>query len=245
MDYKSGPENRLVTMGGIMPKEQSRPIVLTIPGLWNSGPDHWQTAWERERPDCHRVELGCWDDPIRNVWISRIDQAVHDARGDVVLVAHSLGCHAVAWWARLLGPSGISRVKGALLVAPPDADRADVDPRIARFSPTPAVILPFPTLLVASRGDAYASIDRARTMAELWGAFLVDVGDLGHINAASGLGNWPQGQELLSILAGDARSDCTRVVLAERVAALTRDSVTVPGRDRQGDQHLPAGQGAR
>jgi predicted alpha/beta hydrolase family esterase len=220
-----------------MPLQQSRPFVLTIPGLWNSGPDHWQSAWERERSDCHRIELGCWDDPIRNVWISRIDQALHETRGDVVLVAHSLGCHAVAWWAKLLGPSGLSRIRGALLVAPPDVDLVDADPRLARFGPTPAVILPFPTLLVASRGDQYATIERAGAMAELWGAFLVDVGDLGHINAASGLGNWSQGQQFLTLLAGDSPSDCTRAILAERVAALTRrpkPDFVVPDRQSRG-----------
>lgn len=205
-----------------MVEQPSRPLVLTIPGLWNSGTDHWQTIWERERQDCHRVELGCWNDPIRNVWISRIDQAVHDAHGDVVLVAHSLGCHAVAWWAKLLGPSGVSRVKGVLLVAPPDVDLPDADPRIARFGPTPAVALPCPALLVASRDDSYASIERASEMAALWGAFLVDVGDLGHINAASGLASWNQGQQLLSILTGDIRSDCSRAVLADRIAAVSR-----------------------
>lgn len=112
--------------------------------------------------------------------------------------------------------------KGVLLVAPPDVDLPDADPRIARFGPTPAVALPCPALLVASRDDSYASIERASEMAALWGAFLVDVGDLGHINAASGLGNWNQGQQLLSILTGDIRSDCTRAVLADRVAAVSR-----------------------
>ena len=92
--------------------QAARPRILTIPGLWNSGADHWQTRWERERDDCARIELGCWDDPIRNVWMSRIDQAIYEARGDIVLVAHSLGCHAVAWWAKQLGPSGSARVRG-------------------------------------------------------------------------------------------------------------------------------------
>lgn len=208
-------------MGSASP-EPPRPLVLTIPGLWNSGPEHWQTVWERERPDCRRVELGCWDDPIRNVWMSRVDQAVHEAQGDVVLVAHSLGCHAVAWWARLLGPSGMSRIRGALLVAPPDVDLAGADARLARFGPTPTVALPFPALVVASRDDHYATIERSRAMADAWGAFLVDVGELGHINAASALGEWSQGQQLLSIVAGNARSDCSRAVWAERVAELSR-----------------------
>lgn len=176
------------------------PRLLIVPGLDNSGPDHWQTAWERERGDCHRVELGCWDDPIRNVWISRLDQAVHDARGEVVLIAHSLGCHAVAWWARLLGPSGLSRVRGALLVAPPDVDLPAVDYRLARFGPTPEVALPFPAFLVASRDDHYATFERSRAMARSWGALLLDAGALGHVNARSEIGSWPQGQALADLL---------------------------------------------
>ena len=35
------------------------------------------------------------------------------------------------------------------------------------------------------------------TLAAAWGARLVDGGALGHINAESGLGAWPQGQALL------------------------------------------------
>ncbi len=192
----------------------ARPLVLTIPGLFNSGSDHWQSVWDRERPDCVRIELGCWDDPIRNVWMSRVDQAVYEARGDVVLVAHSLGCHAVAWWAKQLGPSGLARVRGALLVALPDVDRPDADPRIRRFGPTPVVTLPFPTLVVTSRDDPYATLARSAAMAKAWGAAFVDVGERGHINAASNLGRWPQGQDLLATLVGE--DDARRAACADR-----------------------------
>lgn len=197
----------------------NRPLVLIVPGLENSGPYHWQTAWEHERDDCRRVELGCWDDPIRTVWISRLDQAVHDARRDVILVAHSLGCHTVAWWSHLLGPSGVSQVRGALLVAPPDVDRPGIDPRISRFAPTPPRRLPFPTLLVASHDDHYASFERARAMARLWGAVFVDAGSCGHINADSSLGCWNEGQRLLTALLGD--DNIPRQPLVERVARET------------------------
>lgn len=186
---------------------------LIIAGIDNSDPDHWQTAWERDRADCYRVELGCWDDPIRNVWISRLDQAIYNATSDVVLVAHSLGCHAVAWWARQLGPTGRATVRGALLVAPPDVDLPNVDPRLARFAPTPEVILPFPAAVVASRDDHYAPIERSREMADLWGAAFIDAGELGHINARSGLGSWLPGQRLATLVAdgklGRRRLDLT------------------------------------
>src|SRR5438128_2055695 len=98
------------------------PTILTVPGYGGSGPDHWQTIWERTRGDCHRVELGLWSSPRRNPWVTTLDQAIRTARAPVVLVAHSLGCLAVAWWAALAGQTWAWPVAGALLVAPPDVD---------------------------------------------------------------------------------------------------------------------------
>jgi predicted alpha/beta hydrolase family esterase len=172
---------------------------LIVPGLDCSGPDHWQTLWEQRRDDCHRVEMGCWNDPARDMWIDGLDHALR-AASEVVLVAHSLGCLAVAWWAAVAAPDRLGRVRGAMLVAPPDVDRRDADPRLRRFAPTPSIALPFPTILVASHDDHYATFDRSRAMAEAWGADLVDVGHAGHINASSGLGDWPAGRHLLDRL---------------------------------------------
>lgn len=180
------------------------PLCLIVPGLGNSGSGHWQTVWEQQRHDCLRVQLGMWDDPIRNVWISRIDQAVRAAQGPVVLVAHSLGCQAVLWWTRLLGDSVPGNVVGALLVAPPDVDRDDSTPTLKRFAPTPQTILPFPTIVVASTDDPYADADRTEEWAARWGADFVLLEGEGHINAASGLGDWRDGQDLLEGLL-DAR----------------------------------------
>ncbi|MFT4184927.1 MAG: alpha/beta hydrolase, partial [Rhizobium sp.] len=56
--------------------------------------------------------------------------------------------------------------------------------------------LPFPSLLVASTDDPYGPSGYAKESACIWGSELVDVGPLGHINAASGLGDWPEGQAL-------------------------------------------------
>ncbi|WP_245824667.1 RBBP9/YdeN family alpha/beta hydrolase [Sphingomonas azotifigens] len=185
--------------------EQDPIKLLIVPGIDGSGARHWQTEWERDLEDCYRVELGCWDDPIRNVWISRLDQAVHEAGGDVVLVAHSLGCQAVAWWARLLGASAVPSVRGALLVAPPDVDQQDVDRRLDRFAPNPDVAFAFPALVVASRDDPYATIDRSREIADQRGAAFLDAGDLGHINADSDIAEWEEGQALLPLLIGGTR----------------------------------------
>jgi predicted alpha/beta hydrolase family esterase len=81
-----------------LPPAQDEPQVLILPGLNDSGPHHWQTAWLRELPYASRVELGMWDDPHRNTWVNQLNLAIHKAGRPVILVAHSLACHVVAWW---------------------------------------------------------------------------------------------------------------------------------------------------
>lgn len=176
------------------------PLILTVPGLANSGPDHWQTRWEQDRHDCRRVELGMWDRPHRNTWVNQLNLAIHRAGRPVVLVAHSLGCLAVAWWARYERPAADHPVAGALLVAPPEVDFFPLDERLSQFSPTPAEKLPFRSILVASRNDPYMGIHTARQLARTWGSAFADAGEVGHINAESRLGDWAFGQLLLEQL---------------------------------------------
>jgi predicted alpha/beta hydrolase family esterase len=182
------------------------PICLIVPGLDNSGPDHWQSLWEIIRDDCRRVDLGCWSRPERGVWIDRLDRDIHASTARVVLVAHSLGCLAVAWWAAEADPRLLARVEGALLVAPPDVDRPGAHPAVASFRPAPRRPLPFRSILVASRDDPYASFESLAALAKDWGSRLVDVGRCGHINTDSDLALWPEGEALLDELIGDRRS---------------------------------------
>ncbi|MET0269341.1 MAG: alpha/beta hydrolase [Sphingomonas sp.] len=181
-----------------------RPLVLTVPGLGGSGPGHWQTLWEQTRGDTARVELGMWDTPRRNAWVTKLDQAIRSAQAPVILAAHSLGCHAVAWWAELAGQPWGWPVAGALLVAPPDVDRADACGEIRGFAPTARTLLPFPAIVVGSEDDPYAGVQRGFDMAREWGAHFIDVGAHGHINAESDVGLWHEGQALLDRLVGAA-----------------------------------------
>ena len=173
------------------------PTVLTVPGLGNSGAAHWQTLWEQSRLDTHRVDLGMWNAPHRNAWVTKLDQAVSRAQAPVILVGHSLGCQAIAWWASLSPQPYGWPVAGALLVAPADVDREDAPAELATFAPAPRVPLPSPSILVASTDDPWITIDRAHSLAVDWGSHFVDAGAQGHLNAASGLGRWPEGQTLL------------------------------------------------
>lgn len=171
------------------------PTVLIVPGLNGSGPEHWQSAWERERSDCLRADLGDWDDPTPARWVARLEAAVRGVSGPVVIAAHSLGCIATALWA--YARNADDRVVGALLVAPCDPEAADACARLRRFAPAPRTPLPFPSTVVASTDDAYATEGRSREMAAAWGSDFVNAGALGHINARSNLGAWTDGQKIL------------------------------------------------
>lgn len=191
--------------------DHNQPVVLTVPGLGGSGPSHWQTLWEQARIDTARVELGMWNGPHRNAWVTKLDQAIRTAKAPVILAAHSLGCLAVAWWAELSGQPYGWPVAGALLVAPADVDRPDARPELKAFGPSPANPLPFPSILVASTDDPWISIERAHSLAAGWGSHFVDAGPQGHLNATSGIGWWTEGQELLErvIAAGTSRGGRT------------------------------------
>jgi predicted alpha/beta hydrolase family esterase len=175
--------------------------VLVLPGYENSGPEHWQSRWEREHPDHRRVEQRDWSFPLADDWVSALDGAVAAEPGQVVLAAHSLGCITAVRWAAADPDRARARVRGALLVAPADVERLP-DLPLGSFAPVPRTGLPFRTTVVGSRDDPYMSFDRTEEFAAAWGADLVDLGRAGHINADSGLGSWPQGRRLLDELLG-------------------------------------------
>ncbi|MBG8552470.1 RBBP9/YdeN family alpha/beta hydrolase [Hymenobacter guriensis] len=171
--------------------------VLLLPGLGNSGPQHWQTQWEQHYGYLRANQLN-WDQPTCHDWVQMLDWAVAAAGPDVVVVAHSLGCATVAHWAATTNQS----IRAALLVAPADVDRPDFPSEVTGFAPMPLAPLPFPSIVAASTNDEYVTLPRARLFADAWGSRLVNVGALGHINSASELGLWPQGHALLRELVG-------------------------------------------
>lgn len=168
--------------------------VLIVPGWQGSGPEHWQSHWERRYGD-HRVEQRDWLTPKRADWIDALENAVGTAPGSVVLVAHSLGCALVAHWAA--STQQHTRVRGALLVAPSDIERPDMPDNVADFRPLPRQRLPFPAIVVISADDPRSTVPRSLALAQAWGARSVEVGPHGHLNAASGMGDWPEGRRLL------------------------------------------------
>jgi hypothetical protein len=171
--------------------------ILILPGWQNSGPEHWQSLWQVTHGYA-RVEQHDWLRPLRGDWIARLEDVLLQQKEPAVLVAHSLGCLLVAAWA--VHSRNTHLVKAALLVAPGDAEREEMRPLLASWSPIPLQKLPFKSILVGSRDDPYCSFERAQAFASAWGADFVDAGAQGHLNTESGLGAWPQGQALLDRL---------------------------------------------
>jgi predicted alpha/beta hydrolase family esterase len=96
-------------------------------------------------------------------------------------------------------------VSGALLVAPGDPDRPELQAALKSWSPVPAEPLPFKSLLLGSQNDPYCSQERARAFAKAWGAEYIDYGARGHLNAESGLGDWPEGRAFMKRLIADSQ----------------------------------------
>lgn len=168
--------------------------VITVAGLWNSGPEHWQTLWEHKHHGWKRAAHRDWNNPTCEEWVAELDAAIALSEGPPVLVAHSLGCVTVAKWAASGSPL---KVAGAFLVAPSDADAQSHPAEAIGFGPMPMERLPFPSMVVASSNDQYVTLARARAIAAAWGSRFVEIGEAGHINGDSGYGQWPEGEQML------------------------------------------------
>ncbi len=164
--------------------------ILIVPGYTNSGPEHWQSRWQSKLGSARRVDQAEWSKPVREDWVQRVVEEVAAATKPVVLVAHSLGVAAVIHAA----PHLRNKVAGAFLVAPPDVANKAIRPKhLMTFGPYPREPLTFPSLVVASRNDPFGTYEHADDIAAAWGALLLDAGEAGHINTASGHGPWPEG----------------------------------------------------
>jgi uncharacterized protein len=186
---------------------------LILPGWQNSGSHHWQSLWQSQH-GYQRVMQHDWMHPLRGDWITRLEdhllslneQTIQYQRAakaekahqksvqaaDILLIAHSLGCHLVAAWAAL--SKNTHRIRGALLVAPPDCVREQFPQEMKSWRVPVLQKLPFPSICVLSSNDPFCDLQPGRAMAAAWGSRLEQIGERGHINADSGLGDWLQGQ---------------------------------------------------
>ncbi|MFQ2752007.1 RBBP9/YdeN family alpha/beta hydrolase [Aeromonas caviae] len=184
---------------------QPEATVLIVPGLREHVADHWQTLLAERLDKVVTVPPLASDKLNCQARVEAIESAIAAIEGPVILVAHSAGVLMVAHWAAQYGAARQHRVRGALLVTPPDLDAdwpshypSKEAMEVGGWQPLPRTGLPFPSLVAMSQNDPLASPEAVRALASDWGSELVDVGAVGHLNPASGFGPWPEARALLA-----------------------------------------------
>jgi predicted alpha/beta hydrolase family esterase len=177
------------------------PTILMVPGLRDHVEDHWQTHFAKAHPNVRTVPPLQRDKLDRSARVAALDAELSRITGPVVLVAHSAGVMITVHWAQRQR----REIQGALFVTPPDFDAPlpegypTLDElRANGWLPSPRERLPFPCVVAASQDDPLASFERVEGMARDWGARLVDLGKVGHMNPASGFGVWRDAERFIA-----------------------------------------------
>jgi hypothetical protein len=181
----------------------TQPTVLVVPGLRDHVAEHWQTLLAAGRPRCRTVPPTGRADLDCAARVEAIERAAAAIAGPIVIVAHSAGAIMVAHWAR----KHRRAIRGALLATPPDFERPMPEgyPTIqalesAGWLPVPRERLPFPSIVAASRNDPLGAFDRVADLSRAWGSRFFDLGEVGHLNPASGYGEWRGAEPLIQQL---------------------------------------------
>jgi uncharacterized protein len=185
--------------------------VVLVPGLRGHVEDHWQTRLAARLPSAWMVPPLGRTEPSLQIRLRLLDHIVEDVDGPVVIVAHSAGVLATVHWAATYTGT---KVVGALLATPP-AFAAPLPPEYPSLDelrdhgwlPIPRRPLPFPSILATSTDDALGNPVRLRAMANAWGSREHSLGAVGHLNPASGFGEWPGATSLIEELRAGIRSE--------------------------------------
>ena len=169
-------------------------MYYNIPGLRNSGQNHWQTIWEKKYPNNFvRIEQDNWEQPDCEKWINRLEETLSKTNmKEVILIGHSVGCATIVnWFGRFR-----HQIKGALLVAPSDVERGDYPNYISGFIPFYLEPLPFKTIVIASTNDHVVDFERAEYFADIWGSNFISIENGGHLERSIN-GDWEEGFNIL------------------------------------------------
>ncbi|WP_405883074.1 alpha/beta hydrolase [Streptomyces sp. NBC_01136] len=182
-------------------------VLVIVPGLRDHVATHWQTLLANRLAEGGRpvrtVPPLTQDQLSREARVAALDKVITEIAGPVVLVAHSAGVITTVHWAQWHE----AQVQGALLVTPPDFEKPLPEgyptPEVLDkhgWTPVPRSPLSFPTIVAASSNDPLGTVERVAELARNWGGRLVELGEVGHLNPASGYGPWPRADELLTEL---------------------------------------------
>ena len=169
---------------------------IIVPGVGGSDSNHWQSWLQRELMSCSRVQQKDWNLPILKDWMKSFVTLVAKTEAPIQIVAHSFGClTSVAALAQ--HPELTSKIKKLILVAPANPARFGAN-GFARNSPNDYATyfhqlkIAVPTEMIISENDPWLNFNDALALAKAWRIKPRNLGQVGHINVASGFGSFPE-----------------------------------------------------
>jgi len=169
---------------------------VIVPGVGGSEHDHWQSWLQRQLKSCSRVQQQDWNKPVLHEWIEQFVKTVQAIQEPIQIVAHSFGClTTVAALAQ--HPELNQKIKNLVLVAPANPARFG-DAGFARDSQNDyqqyfhQLKLQVPTQMIISENDPWLNFQDALQLAKAWKIRPKNLGQVGHINVASGFGPFPE-----------------------------------------------------
>ena len=169
---------------------------VIVPGVGGSEAQHWQSWLQQQLVSSSRVQQKHWDRPVLNEWVAQFVKTVATIEAPIQIVAHSFGClTSVAALAE--HPELQTKVKKLILVAPANPARFG-EAGFARHSLTDykqyfhQLNIDVPTTLLISENDPWLGYVDALQLAQAWKLTPINLGQVGHINVASGFGPFPE-----------------------------------------------------
>ena len=169
---------------------------VIVPGVGGSEHDHWQSWLQRQLKSCSRVQQQDWNKPVLHTWVEQFVKTVQAIQEPIQIVAHSFGClTTVAALAQ--HPELNQKIKNLVLVAPANPARFG-DDGFARESQNDyqqyfqQLKLQVPTQMIISENDPWLNFQDALQLAKAWKIRPKNLGQVGHINVASGFGPFPE-----------------------------------------------------
>ena len=169
---------------------------VIVPGVGGSEAQHWQSWLQQQLMSSSRVQQQHWDRPILNQWVAQFVKTVTAIKSPIQIVAHSFGClTSVAALAE--HPELKTKVKNLILVAPANPARFG-EAGFARHSLMNyqayfhQLSIDVSTTLLISENDPWLGYVDALQLAQAWKLTPINLGQVGHVNVASGFGPFPE-----------------------------------------------------
>jgi predicted alpha/beta hydrolase family esterase len=168
----------------------NNPKILILHGWGGSDFPHWQSWLAGEIAKSYGcvsfLKFSTPETPNLGMWKEELLSHLNDFKPEIV-VCHSL---ANTLWFHLCNEENFAEVQKLYLVAPPSMNCKVGELR--EFFPVNAPKNPHAKeiLLITSTNDPYMSEDEAKILQNELQTEMVVLKDAGHINTASGYGNW-------------------------------------------------------